>query len=152
MPSALVRFRRLNERRIGAPEELDRISSVVLGLDGFGGAERFADYTQWEAWQVDRLKTRKPDFVRRRPTPQEAISRSSARKKLSYLEAREYATIEQRIAHAEAVVKEKQAALEDPTIVSDAPRLVTAQAELDDARRNLDSLYARWSELEEKQA
>jgi ATP-binding cassette subfamily F protein uup len=131
---------------------LDRISSVVLGLDGFGGAERFADYTQWEAWQVDRLKTRKPDFVRRRPTPQEAISRSSARKKLSYLEAREYATIEQRIAHAEAVVKEKQAALEDPTIVSDAPRLVTAQAELDDARRNLDSLYARWSELEEKQA
>jgi ATP-binding cassette subfamily F protein uup len=131
---------------------LDRISSVVLGLDRFGGAERFADYTQWEAWQVDRLKTRKPDFVRRRPTPQEAISRSSARKKLSYLEAREYATIEQRIAHAEAVVKEKQAALEDPTIVSDAPRLVTAQAELDDARRNLDSLYARWSELEEKQA
>lgn len=131
---------------------LDRISSVVLGLDGFGGAERFADYTQWEAWQVDRLKTRKPDFVRRRPTPQEAISRSSARKKLSYLEAREYATIEQRIAHAEAVVKEKQAALEDPAIVSDAPSLVTAQAELDDARRNLDSLYARWSELEEKQA
>jgi ATP-binding cassette subfamily F protein uup len=131
---------------------LDRISSLVLGLDGFGGAERFADYTQWEAWQAERLKTGKSDFVRRRPTTQERPSRSSVRKKLSYLEAREYPTIEQRIAHAETAVKEKQAALEDPAIVSDAARLVTAQAELDEARRSLDSLYARWSELEEKQA
>jgi ATP-binding cassette subfamily F protein uup len=30
---------------------LDRVSTVVLGLDGAGGAERFADYSQWDAWQ-----------------------------------------------------------------------------------------------------
>ncbi len=30
---------------------LDRIATVVLGLNGQGGAERFADYPQWEAWQ-----------------------------------------------------------------------------------------------------
>jgi len=30
---------------------LDRVSSMVLGLDGFGHAERFADYSQWEIWQ-----------------------------------------------------------------------------------------------------
>ena len=30
---------------------LDRVSTVVLGLDGQGGAERFADYSQWETWQ-----------------------------------------------------------------------------------------------------
>src|SRR5207342_1144236 len=30
---------------------LDRVSTVVLGLDGLGRAERFADYSQWEAWQ-----------------------------------------------------------------------------------------------------
>ncbi len=30
---------------------LDRVSTVVLGLDGVGGAERFADYSQWDAWQ-----------------------------------------------------------------------------------------------------
>jgi ABC transport system ATP-binding/permease protein len=29
---------------------LDRVSTVVLGLDGLGDAERFADYSQWEAW------------------------------------------------------------------------------------------------------
>jgi ATP-binding cassette subfamily F protein uup len=30
---------------------LDRVSTVVLGLDGLGIAERFADYSQWESWQ-----------------------------------------------------------------------------------------------------
>ena len=29
---------------------LDRVSTVVLGLDGKGGAERFGDYSQWEDW------------------------------------------------------------------------------------------------------
>ena len=30
---------------------LDRVCTSVLGLDGRGDAERFADYSQWEAWQ-----------------------------------------------------------------------------------------------------
>ena len=36
---------------------LDRVSTVVLGLDGLGHAERFADYSQWAAWQRSRLST-----------------------------------------------------------------------------------------------
>jgi len=38
------------------------------------------------------------------------------KKKLPYLEAREYATIEQRVADAEAILAAKQAALEDPAL------------------------------------
>src|SRR6202453_2108428 len=30
---------------------LDRVSTIVLGLDGQGNAERFSDYTQWEQWR-----------------------------------------------------------------------------------------------------
>ncbi|PYU66841.1 MAG: ABC transporter ATP-binding protein, partial [Acidobacteria bacterium] len=30
---------------------LDRVSTVVVGLDGFGAAQRFADYSQWQTWQ-----------------------------------------------------------------------------------------------------
>src|ERR1035437_500735 len=30
---------------------LDRVSTIVLGLDGLGNAETFADYSQWEQWQ-----------------------------------------------------------------------------------------------------
>ena len=33
---------------------LDRVSTIVLGLDGQGSAERFADYSQWETWQAER--------------------------------------------------------------------------------------------------
>ena len=37
---------------------LDRISTTVLGLDGLGSIERFADYLQWEAWQSDRKQAK----------------------------------------------------------------------------------------------
>ncbi|MGC2197398.1 MAG: ABC transporter C-terminal domain-containing protein, partial [Terriglobales bacterium] len=130
-------------------------STTVLGLDGFRGAERFADYAQWEVWQGERIQTVKagsaadsgPPPASAGPTPTSA----PARKKLSYLEAREYATIEERIAQAEEALKSHQAALEDPAIVSDAPRLIVAQGEIEKAAKALDTLIRRWAELEEKQ-
>ena len=71
-------------------------------------------------------------------------------KKLSYLEAREYAGIEQRIAEAEQVLESKRAELENPAIASDASRLLAAHAEMESAQKNLEALYARWAELEAK--
>src|SRR5271168_575796 len=35
---------------------LDRVSTVVLGLDGEGGAGLFADYPQWESWMEERAQ------------------------------------------------------------------------------------------------
>ena len=75
---------------------------------------------------------------------------SGGKKKLSYLEAREYSSIEERIAQAEALRDEKRAALEDPAIASDASRLVSAHAELEKAQEDLDAMYSRWAELESK--
>jgi len=132
---------------------LDRVSTVVLGLDGLGGTERFADYSQWEAWQKERVQSRQShegEGIAKTPSAKEQPAPAPARKKLSYLEAREYSTIEQRIAEAEKQLKTKQVALEDPAIVSDAPRLVSAHAELEEAQRALDQLIERWAELEEK--
>ena len=38
---------------------LDRVSTIVLGLDGRGAAERFADYSQWDEWlRSQQAKTR----------------------------------------------------------------------------------------------
>jgi ATP-binding cassette subfamily F protein uup len=125
---------------------LDRVSSIVLGLNGKGGAETFADYAQWEAWQVQRSK---PDVAAAQPSASSA-SAAPAKKKLSYLEAREYATIEQRVEEAEQLVHAKRAELEDPANAMDAPRLVSAQAAMDAAQETLDALYARWAELEKK--
>jgi ATP-binding cassette subfamily F protein uup len=129
---------------------LDRVSTIVLGLDGQGGAESFADYSQWEAWQTERKQSAK-DVRSSGNQPRSAITESSsAKKKLSYLEAREYATIEERVAEAERVLQEKRVQLEDPAIASDGPRLVRAHAEMDEAQKIADELYSRWAELEHK--
>jgi ABC transport system ATP-binding/permease protein len=131
---------------------LDRVSTVVLGLDGLGGAELFADYSQWEAWQEER-KQAATNAARAAPSPAsftENARQSSAKKKLSYLEAREYEAIEQRVAEAEQMLQAKRAQLEDPVIVSDGPRLMTAHAEMEEAQEKVDVLYSRWAELERK--
>ena len=130
---------------------LDRVSTVVLGLDGQGGAESFADYSQWEAWQAERKQSAKATA---RSTPRATISEETppAKTKLSYLEAREYATIERRVADAEQVLQAKRVQLEDPAIASDGPRLLTAHAEMEEAQNNVDELYRRWSELEKKKS
>ena len=133
---------------------LDRVSTIVLGLDGSGGAESFADYRQWEAWQAD---SRRSEKIRGNGSqaPRGAgggSPPSTGRKKLSYLEAREYETMEQRVAEAEDTLQSKRVQLEDPAIVSDGPRLVTAHAEMETAQKTVDELYARWAELEKKKA
>jgi ATP-binding cassette subfamily F protein uup len=129
---------------------LDRVSTIVLGLDGQGGADSFADYSQWEAWQSERTKLggRLPS----RPGVPSKPSTSTKKSKLSYLEAREYAGIEQRIDDAEQLVQARRAVFEDPAIGSEAERLLAAQGEMEEAQEKLDALYTRWAELEKKNA
>lgn len=126
---------------------LDRVSNVVLGLDGEGNWERFADYSQWNQWQNQRTQTKE-----KITSPEVPPARSSAKKKLSYLEAREYQGIEQQIHQAEQALEEKRAALHDQEIVTDGRRLQEAYQALEEAQKFVDQLYARWAELEEKQA
>ncbi|MGA8026104.1 MAG: ABC-F family ATP-binding cassette domain-containing protein [Bryobacteraceae bacterium] len=122
---------------------LDRVSTTVWGLDGEGAIEMFADYTQWEAWQADRR--RKPKTAQKpsgaAPTP---------KKKLSYLDSREFASIEERIAEAERTLTTKQALMEDPAVFTDPERIRLTLREIEVAQSAVDVLYARWSELEEK--
>jgi len=133
---------------------LDRVSTVVLGLDGLGGAERFGDYLQWDAWQ--RRQQAKgarslPAEAPRSPSSLGVSPPTAVKKKLSYLEAREFAAIETRIAEAEQELRLLHATLEDPAIVSDAPRLQVTCAQMDETQKKVDKLYARWAELEQKQ-
>jgi ATP-binding cassette subfamily F protein uup len=127
---------------------LDRVSTIVLGLDGQGRAESFADYAQWELWQSERKGAAEKQTRPEQPAP--SSRPETQKRKLSYIEAREYAGIEQRIAEAEQVLQVRRAEMENPAIASDGPRLLAAHDELEAAQKNLDTLYARWAELEEK--
>jgi ATP-binding cassette subfamily F protein uup len=126
---------------------MDRVSTIVLGLDGLGEAERFADYSQWESWQRSQQEKATPAVVvPNQPTTQ----RATTKRKLSYMEAREYASIEERIAQAEELLQIKHAELHDPAIASDASRLLALSTEIEETQRLVNQLYERWAELEEK--
>jgi len=122
---------------------LDRVSTVVLGLDGKGGAEAFSDYSQWSAWQSERQQASKPKAV---PAPRAA----SPKKKLSYLDTREYEAMEDRITEAEQTLEAKRAALQDPEVTRDGRRLQETYREMEEAQKAVDDLYSRWAELENK--
>jgi len=122
---------------------LDRVCTSVLGLDGRGGAERFADYSQWDAWQ------RLPQQDAKSTAPQEKRT-AAPKKKLSYLEAREFAGIEDRVMAAEEQVAREREVVEDPAVATDAVRLQAALHAMEQAQTALDDLYARWAELEAK--
>ena len=126
---------------------LDRVSTLVLGLDGQGNAERFADYSQWDVWRGSPAQTAPPEI--RRPSP---ATSASSKKKPSYLEAREYQSIEQRVHEAEHALEQKRAALQNPAITKDGRLLEQAYREMEDAQTAVDAIYARWAELEAKMA
>jgi ATP-binding cassette subfamily F protein uup len=132
---------------------LDRVSTVVLGFNGLGQAERFADYAQWDTWQGSRQLKGKPNVVSGGQSSRAAAVETKAaftRKKLSYVEAREFASIEERIGRAEQELLAKRAALEDPGIVSDRLDFRDTCAQFEEAQKAVDRLYARWAELEKK--
>ena len=75
---------------------------------------------------------------------------TSSKKKLSYLEAREYAGIEDRVTAAEEQVARERGVVEDPAVAIDAVRLQAALEAMEKAQTALDELYTRWAELEAK--
>ena len=118
----------------------------MLGLDGGGGAEAFADYSQWE-------EDRESSLPRKGAAEAPKLERSSGpKKKLSYLDQREWEQMETRILEAEAELERCQEGLHDPEVVSDAGLLQRAYDRMQAAQARVDELYARWAELESKLA
>ena len=133
---------------------LDRVSTVVLGLDGLGHAERFADYPQWEAWQSAQTagaKNKAAGVQSGGSAPAGSTATASvSRKKLSYKETRELETIEQRIADSERELQAQHDSLLDPAVMSDGARIREITMEMEAAQHAIDAMYARWAELEAK--
>jgi ATP-binding cassette subfamily F protein uup len=130
---------------------LDRISTHVLGLDGEGGVELYADYSQWEQAMNGRQKARSEKPAASKPAAV-TLAAPAARKRLSYMEAREWEGMEARILEAETRLEACRAALEDPEVVVDGERVQRCYEEMLAAQKSVDDLYARWAELEAKQS
>ena len=125
---------------------LDRVSTMILALDGSGGAQTYADYAQWEAARTPRG-----------PAPRAVADALPARerprtKRLGYLEQREWEGMERAILDAETALVACRRAAEDPGIASDPDALQARHAALEAARAEVARLYDRWAELEAKHA
>ncbi len=123
---------------------LDRVTTVTLGLDGKGGVSAFADFDQWLAAMKEAA----------RPIPEAAAAkkeRPKQKKKLTYTEEKELATIEQHILEAETKLEAAQTRLGSPLIASNPAELQKACDAEAKASKRVSDLYHRWTELEEKQ-
>ena len=126
---------------------LDRVTNTVLGLDGRGNTVLFADYIQWEEWRAGQNAIVAP----KAEIPAGATYGASApKKKLSYLEQREFDAIEGRIEAVDERLRLARLRIEDSTVATDAAALTEALAALDVAQREHDALYERWVELSDK--
>ncbi len=121
---------------------LDRVSTIVIGLDGGAGGV-FADYSQWEASRSEPLSEKEAVKSLRLQVPSEV-----PKKKLAYLEQREWDLMEAKILEAEQELAARQRELE--ARASDAERVTEAYEKVQHAQRRVEDLYARWAELEAK--
>lgn len=134
---------------------LDRISTQVLGLFGDGEWGIFADFWQWQEARRERELARRQKASLENRAAQAAKQPSVNRgkpAKLSYNEQRELDGIEEKIHNAEARLGDVEAQLNDAAVVSDGVRvqeLLRLQTAL---QTEIEELYSRWAELDEKQA
>jgi ATP-binding cassette subfamily F protein uup len=137
---------------------LDRVSTQVLGLFGDGEWGMFADYWQWRDAQREKEKAaraaaaqREQESGKTKATTQ-APQATTRGQKLSYKEQREWEGMEERIHQTEAQLAEAEEQLSEAAVAGDAARVAELLVRTEALRQEIEGLYARWTELEEKQA
>ena len=125
---------------------MDRVCDSVLGFNGKGGATFFADYEQW----VSSLKTDEKEPEKTADSKKPPQKEKKLKGRLSYMDQREYDTIEEKILQAEDEEQHLLQRMEHPEITSDPEKLHTCWEELENVRSTVHQLYQRWEELEDK--
>ena len=125
---------------------LDRVCTSVIGLDGDGVASTYADYMQWERERDERRKGKTSTAAKPKP----AAIEDKRPRKLSYHEQREWDAMEGLIVAAESELESATEAMNKPDGVADPQIIMDRHARMERAQGEVDRLYARWAELEEK--
>ncbi len=133
----------------------ERVTTRVLALDGKGGTQVFADYQQWEEAQRAEPQRAAPSDASQAKAGADGSTQkrtASGIKRLTYNERREWEQMEATILLAEEAVETCRQAAHDPNIAANAAELHQRYVALQEAEAEVARLYARWAELEEKQA
>ena len=126
---------------------LDRVSTAVLGLDGQGGAQLYADYWQWEQAASAPRRTAKPQ---RRPPPPKPRVRAARRRSSPTWKRANGSRWKRAFSKPSRNSKPSAPRCNRPMWCPTARACMPA-TRLQDAEAAVDALYARWAELEAKQ-
>jgi ATP-binding cassette subfamily F protein uup len=144
---------------------LDQVATTILAFDSTPGAAAaageqgdavagvvpFASLAQWEAWRVERrAAVAAAERAQRSAASSGGSAGAPGKRRLGYLEQREYEAIESTIAAAEAAVQAAVTESDRPEVASDSARLVGVLRQIEERRAEVDRLYTRWAQLEAK--
>jgi ATP-binding cassette subfamily F protein uup len=126
-------------------ELMDRLCTSVIGLDGLGSAAPFGSVDQWlAAYEATTTESARPASSEKK-----SIGRATKQKKLSYKEQQEWDGMEAAVMKAEAAVSDWHAKVERAASAGHVA-LTEACRALEAAQHEVERLYARWQELEQK--
>lgn len=121
---------------------LERLCNLFLVLGDPACTELYPEYSQWEiAYKETTLPAKVKDKKSNSPRP---------KSKLSYSEKKEYEEIETKISTHETQVRELNHLLEEPEIAQNQQRLSQICSAISLAENQIEQLYLRWEELEQK--
>jgi ATP-binding cassette subfamily F protein uup len=124
---------------------LDTVSHQILALDGRGNVGFFADYPQFQEFADQFLAD---EGTMTKAEAKAAAKAAKVRNGLSTAEKNELSSISERIEEAEKAVTRIQHEMEDPGNASSASKLQELIKQLEQARKNVETLYERWHNLE----
>nr|MBF0221717.1 ABC-F family ATP-binding cassette domain-containing protein [Desulfobulbaceae bacterium] len=125
---------------------LDRLADYVLGFDGNGNCERYADFRQW----LEDLEIKKNQQSASKSQAVQKANQTKPKNKITLGEKIELEKMEQRIFEAEQELDICHQRLSDESIQSNPATLADCCAKLEVAQKKVDNLYSRWQELEGK--
>lgn len=135
---------------------MDQVAQQILSFtrkaDGSNQLDFFTGYLQWEEWfddyknNLEKMKNAKEQTSSENQSP----NSSSKSKKLSFKEKFELENIEGNILVLEEKLSKAQSEANSPEVVSDSARTQLLYSEISSLQTEVDRLYSRWAELEEK--
>ena len=130
---------------------MDQVASQILSFnkqaDGSNELISFAGYLQWEEWYEEQKELAAESA---RLEAKRQASKSATPVKISFKEKFELENMEAEIQKTEALLEGLQAQSQKPEVMANSQKVVELFAEIGKAQEKLDTMYARWEQLEKK--
>jgi len=128
---------------------LESVCTDILALNGEGDARYFASYSQWEkVWGRGSSAPVPTVVVQKKPQPE--ASGQKLFRGLTRPERRELDRMEEVVAAEEALLDEMRTEMTTQAVVTNYVLLQQVMEKAQAQEKKVESLYARWQELESK--